>query len=127
MPRCCESPRPAAAKPRVAVVAPLHTQVKELEDALGDLLTAALTDKKNLVIVERQKLALVLAEQRLALSGLVEPATAARVGKLLTADLVIAGSLVPAGENGVTPFTSSRWTASGCLGCAQGKDLQEGF
>lgn len=47
-----------------------------------------------MIVVERRQLDLVMQEQKLVLSGLVEPATAARVGKLLQADLVVAGSIV---------------------------------
>ena len=84
---------------KAAVVAPLHvgtdkSEDKQLGEAIGEVLAIALADQKQMVVVERRKLAKLLEEQKLALSGLVDPATAARVGKLLTADVVVAGSIV---------------------------------
>lgn len=84
---------------RIAVVAPLHVRTNDAKDSrlgesLGEILAIALADQKNMIVVERAKLAEVLKEQKLALSGLVEPATAARVGKLLLAEVVVAGSIV---------------------------------
>jgi TolB-like protein len=89
------------AKVRVAVVAPLHFATNSPDDrALGasitEVLAIALADHKSLAVVERRQLTSVLQEQKLAASGLVDPATAARVGKLLAADLVVSGSIVEA-------------------------------
>jgi tetratricopeptide (TPR) repeat protein len=69
-----------------------------LGEALGEILAIALADQKGMVVVERQKLRAVLDEQRLTLAGLADPATAARVGKLLHADVVVVGSLLDAGK-----------------------------
>lgn len=96
------APEPAAAPAQVAVVAPLHVGStdpgeRQLGESLGEVLAVALADQKNLVVVERQKLRNVLDEQKLSVSGLVDPATAAKVGKLLLADLVVAGSIVETG------------------------------
>jgi TolB-like protein len=90
---------PALPPARVAVVAPLHMASphmadRELGESLGEVLAVALADQKNLVVVERQKLKSVLEEQKLGVSGLVDPATAAKVGRLLLAELVVAGSVV---------------------------------
>jgi TolB-like protein len=91
-----------ATKGRVAVVAPLHFATTNPEDralgaSIGEVLAIALADHQSLTVVERRQLASVLQEQKLAVSGLVDPATAARVGKLLAADVVVAGSIVEAG------------------------------
>jgi TolB-like protein len=89
---------PVHAGGRVVVVAPLHMKTDDqdatLGESLGEILAVALADQKNVVVVDRQKLAQVMQEQKLSLSGLIEPATAARVGKLLLAELVVAGSIV---------------------------------
>lgn len=95
----CSAQAPAKPPARVAVVAPLtfaaaKDEDRRLGESLGEVLAIALADQKNLVVVDRQKLAQVLDEQKLALSGLVEAATAAKVGKLLAAEIVVAGSLV---------------------------------
>ena len=86
----------AQPKQRVAVVAPLHTSNENqlLGETVSEILTIALSDQKNMVVVDRTSLEKVLREQKLGLSGLVNPETAARVGKLLTADVVVAGSVV---------------------------------
>lgn len=91
------SPPPRDA--RVAVVAPLHVRTRDAQDSqlgelLGEILAVALAEQKNVAVVERRKLNLVLQEQKLTLAGLVEPATAAKVGKLLLAEIVVAGSVI---------------------------------
>ena len=63
-------------------------------ESVADVLAVALSGRKGMAVVERRRLTDVLAEHKLTLSGLVDPATAARVGALLTADLVVAGSVV---------------------------------
>jgi TolB-like protein len=94
-----QDPAPAVSPAKVAVVAPLHIASphvadRELGESLGEVLAVALADQKTLVVVERQKLKTVLLEQKLSVSGLVDPATAAKVGRLLLAELVVAGSVV---------------------------------
>jgi TolB-like protein len=84
---------------RVAVIAPLHTDRATLEsrrlgESISEILAVALSDQKRLAVVDRSRLAEVMQEQKLALSGLVDPATAVRVGKLLAAEIVVAGSLL---------------------------------
>jgi curli biogenesis system outer membrane secretion channel CsgG len=44
-------------------------------------------------VIERRQIETILAEQNMGASGLVDPATAARVGKLLGAPAVIVGSI----------------------------------
>jgi TolB-like protein len=84
---------------RVVVVAPLHAGPMDarLGEAIGEVIALALADRKDIAIVERPRLEQVLQEQRLSATGFTEPETAARVGKLLQADLVVAGSLVETG------------------------------
>ena len=96
--RTPDVPRPATGG-RVAVVAPLHVNTGNKQDAalgelLGEILAIALSGQKDVAVVERRRLDAVLQEQKLGLSGLVDPSTAARIGKLLLADLVVAGSIV---------------------------------
>ncbi|MBA7566199.1 hypothetical protein ES708_07887 [subsurface metagenome] len=50
-------------------------------------------------IVERNKLDAILREQELALSDLVEPNQAIRVGKILAANYLVTGSVIPASES----------------------------
>jgi hypothetical protein len=51
----------------------------------------------RVAVVERKRLAEVLAEQKLQASGLVDAATAVRVGRLLGADLILTGTLIEEG------------------------------
>jgi TolB-like protein len=63
-----------------------------LEDALPALLTVALSQSDAYVVVDRQEVDRVLAEQSLTLEGLISQDTRHRVGKLLGATVMITGS-----------------------------------
>ena len=63
--------------------------------AMEDLIQAQLSDADQVTLVERARIDQVLKEQALTLSGLVDPATAARVGQLLKADVVVVGRVRP--------------------------------
>jgi len=65
-------------------LAPLGAQI-------GSLLTASLSVEPNLITVEREVLDELLSEQELGLSGTVRPETAARVGQLTGAKILITG------------------------------------
>jgi len=83
------------------VIAPLHVGSERPNDRVlgelsADLLTVALTNQKDAIVLERERLDDVLKEQRLSLSALVQSETAVKVGELLTADLVVAGSVLAA-------------------------------
>jgi hypothetical protein len=71
-----------------------HSGDQHLGELVGEVLALALAYQKDVIVVERRRLGDVLKEQKLGLSGLVEAATAARVGKLLLADVVLAGSVI---------------------------------
>ncbi len=64
---------------------------RPVAQAMEDLLLAQLSDAEAVTLVERSSIAQVLKEQQLALSGLVDPATAARIGQLLKADVIVVG------------------------------------
>src|SRR4051812_19013306 len=78
---------PAAAAPVLALIpgegdrAPAETDLSEIE--------AALSQTKDVEVVERQQIRRILAEQYLTLSGLADPSTAARLGRLISADLFL--------------------------------------
>jgi len=65
-----------------------------LEAALAKMLVTDLKQSQSLKVVTRDNLDDVLAELKLDRSALVEPANAQKVGKLLGADLIVAGSIV---------------------------------
>jgi Ca-activated chloride channel family protein len=65
-----------------------------LEAAMARMLVTDLKQSQSLKVVTRDNLEDVLAELKLDRSALVEPANAQKIGKLLGADLIVAGSLV---------------------------------
>jgi hypothetical protein len=86
----------------VLVVAPLTYPdgIKSIEGALvSERLLEALAEGGFVKVVERTMLDKVLDEQKLAASGLVDPATAVRVGKLLGARGMLTGTAMDQGEN----------------------------
>lgn len=72
---------------------------KRVNYACAEILTNRLIETKTFTVTERARLEEVMQEQRLGLSGAVESATAARVGKLTGARLVILGSVSRLGAN----------------------------
>ena len=79
-------------------IAVLLPQTRGLSDAaegeqLTDRLIHELVRTSNLKVAERSRLGEVLKEKELAQSGIVEPAVAAKLGRLLTVDAVLIGTL----------------------------------
>lgn len=72
---------------------------KELGSGVADIFVTEAFRSQQFRITERAELGKVLAEQNLAASGRVEPATAAEVGRVTGAELIVLGSL---SEFGVT-------------------------
>ncbi|GBD93111.1 putative lipoprotein/NMB1164 precursor [bacterium BMS3Abin05] len=71
---------------------------KTVGRGLSDMLVTALVKSGKYTVVERGSLDKVLTEQKLGLSGLVTPQTAAQVGKLLGVELAIVGSVTEFGH-----------------------------
>lgn len=97
------SPAPAAEPPLPLTAAVLDFQTggdrlagKGAEAAT--LLNAQLSAVPNLILVERQELEKLLGEQELGLSGTVDPATAAKVGALTGAQVLVTGRLFGTGD-----------------------------
>lgn len=88
----------AAATPRVAVTdLANHTGDASLDGAgpgLAGILVAKLVRVDNLQVVERSQLESVLAELKLADAGVLDPASAAKAGKLLGATHIVTGDIV---------------------------------
>jgi hypothetical protein len=64
-----------------------------------ELVTAGLSKSPALILVERQRLGEALSEIELGISGTVEPATAARLGRLVGAKALVAGRLFASGDD----------------------------
>jgi hypothetical protein len=69
-------------------------EVSELGNKATDLLFANLAAEPELYLVERADLKKILDEQELNVSGLVDPATATKVGRLTGAKILITGSVL---------------------------------
>lgn len=84
----------ALAGPTIAVVDFEAVGCAEvLARGAAELFRAGLAEHAELDLVERARLADVMSEQALALSGVVDAETAVEVGELLGADYVLVGSL----------------------------------
>lgn len=90
----------AVAAPRVAVLDLGNRTSDASLDGAGAGLSSVLVSKLLLVdgleVVERERLSAVLDELKLGQGGAIDPATAARAGKLLGATHIVSGDLVSA-------------------------------
>jgi hypothetical protein len=68
--------------------------IKELGPKISTLLNAHLSTKENLILVERAELDKALGEQELGLSGTVSTDTAAKVGHLIGAKVLVTGKVL---------------------------------
>ncbi len=77
-------------------VAPFEQKglASEISLAFQDTLIDALVDQDRFRVVERDKLDVILQEQNLSQTALVDQATALRLGRLIAAGGVIAGSII---------------------------------
>ncbi len=98
------SPAATNATPITAHIAPFSDATagkawSGIDAALRDLLMAAVSRDTDVALVDREHLDQVLREQKLTLKDLIDPATAARVGKLLGANRLVTGTvMVPDGQ-----------------------------
>ena len=65
----------------------------DLGSGIGDVVTRELFELDRFDLVERRNLAAILAEQDLGQSGRFDPTTAANVGRLAGADLILVGAV----------------------------------
>src|ERR1051325_3295218 len=85
-----------AATPEILTVAVFDFEsredaVRDLGPKVSALITALLSAEPRLITVERAELEKVLGEQELGLSGTVAPETAAKVGHLTGAKVLVTG------------------------------------
>jgi TolB-like protein len=64
-----------------------------------ELLISGLSNRPNLILVERQRLGEVLSEIELGISGTVQPDTAAKIGRLIGAKALVAGRVFSSGDD----------------------------
>jgi curli biogenesis system outer membrane secretion channel CsgG len=70
----------------------------DIGKGVADMLVTALVESKKFMVIERSELEQVLNEQGLGQSGLVTPQSAAKVGQLLGAEMLVTGSVTEFGE-----------------------------
>ncbi len=75
----------------------IGTELKDV-DFLDKLITG-FVNCKRFKVIERAQLEKILEEQKLGLSGIIDPATAAEIGKGIGVDAVVLGSVTRAGNS----------------------------
>jgi curli biogenesis system outer membrane secretion channel CsgG len=68
-----------------------------LGTAAADVLVTELTKTGKFVVVERDKLNKIMAEQKLQASGIIDPRTAVKVGKILGLNAIVTGAVSESG------------------------------
>jgi TolB-like protein len=95
-PRAQRPPAGKAVRPTIAILyfdyGGKKADLEPLREGLAQMLITDLADLREIRVVERERLKAVLEEQKLATSGKVDAATAARIGKLLGAQALVLGS-----------------------------------
>jgi len=95
----CWAQEPTRARKRIAVLSfdpPMEYRAAHIGNIIGDMLTTALV-KMGLEVIERSQLEAVLREQQLARSGIIDPATAVEMGKILGVDYILGGRITEFG------------------------------
>ncbi|MBL0226585.1 MAG: hypothetical protein IPQ16_13740 [Geobacteraceae bacterium] len=92
--RIVPSARQNSARMSLSVL-PFNGRIKNttVQDMADDFLVAALVDQKRFQIVEREKLKQILQEQKLSKEHLTDPEHSIQVGKLLSADAILATTI----------------------------------
>jgi len=76
-----------------------------LRFSMADMLITALVQAGRFTVVERERVADLRREQEFQRGGMVDPATAVQVGKLLGAELVVHGLVTKATEQKIDKFS----------------------
>lgn len=91
-------PAHAQGRPRIAVMnfannSQWHWWGDQLGGAAADELVTQLVKTNKFTVIERAQLQAILQEQQIGQAGLTTPSTAAKVGQLLGAQLILTGSI----------------------------------
>jgi len=116
---------PAGAAEPVIFVAPVSNntgrgEYDEAAAALTDGIMVLLAESQQAQVVERQRLTDILREQKLSVAALTDKDTLIRVGRLLTADRIVAGGVIlapkdPTGQPALTATLHTWNSADGRL------------
>ncbi len=71
---------------------------KDVAKYLQEDLTSLLVDSGQFSVVERSKLGTILEEIQLGQTGMIDPTTAQKAGKLIGAEIILTGTLVASGN-----------------------------
>src|SRR5262245_35292994 len=91
----------AGFKRRIGVVDFLNKTTygaNRLGTSASDVLITELAKSNRFIVVERDKLDKLMEEQKLALSGAIDPNTAAKMGKILGLNAIVTGAISQFGE-----------------------------
>jgi curli biogenesis system outer membrane secretion channel CsgG len=69
-----------------------------LGTSASDILITELAKSGKFIVVERDKMDKIMAEQKLGMTGAINPATAAQVGKILGLNAIVTGAISQFGE-----------------------------
>src|SRR5437879_2049233 len=69
-----------------------------LGTSASDILITELVKSGKFIVVERDKLNKIMEEQKLGMSGAIDPNTAAKMGKILGLNAIVTGSISQFGE-----------------------------
>lgn len=97
---------PVISQPRVVVLEFVNKSLAGhhywWDDKVGaaaqDMLITELVKSKNFRVIERERIDAIMKEKGLVLSGDIDPTTAMKIGKLLGAEYLIAGSVTEFGK-----------------------------
>ena len=91
----------AGQKQKIAVLefTDLQGNVTDFGRYLAEELITRLYDSNKFKVIERQLLNKVIAEQKLSLTGVVDPASARKLGSVLGVDAIVSGTIADRGES----------------------------
>src|SRR5712692_5635990 len=64
-----------------------------LGTSASDILITELAKSGKFIVVERDKMDKIMAEQKLGITGAIDPSTAAKVGKILGLNAIVTGAI----------------------------------
>jgi len=111
-------PRERANKLRIAVVgfdvATSTYGVNQANRKAEDMITSALIRTKQFQVIDRRHIQKVLDELKLQMSGMVDMATAVRIGKILGVHAIVTGSITEMGCSAAS-FIAKVTTCRACI------------
>lgn len=101
---CCAAPVIAEEQPKQVVAVTSFANLNKdptqdwLSTGIGETLTVKLAQVPSLVVVERMRLAEAMKELQLQDTAVIDPSTAAKIGKVVGAQTIVLGAIQRAGD-----------------------------